>query len=238
MSDKKTRVPIDKRPLVFLDTETTGLDPEKNEIIEIAILRMDNRGPGPLVFYPIPSGSIVSTTLEKNIVTRWSCRIKPQNIETADPKALEINGYADHPERWDKQPTFDEVAPLIAHLLHGCFIVGHNIKFDIKFLKAAFDRSGVELTLDRKTNSPKLNLDYQICTMQMTIEHLVPCGLKSASLVNVRKFMGWPTEGSHRAMKDVEDSRRLYHTLLRSSWLKRLWWGFWGRRRMRKRQTI
>lgn len=95
---------------VFLDTETTGLDPEKDEIIEIAIIRRSYKGD----------------------ITNTFCRmVKPSNTE----KALEsskINGYS--PEAWSGSHPFSVISSQVADLLKNCVIYGHNIRFDMDFI--------------------------------------------------------------------------------------------------------
>ena len=81
-TSKKKRHPLRQVPVVFLDVETTGLDPRAHEIVEIAIVALD--------------GQVLLDT-----------KVKPQNIEAASPRALEINGYNE--ADWADAPTFDEI---------------------------------------------------------------------------------------------------------------------------------
>ena len=177
-------VPIGERPLAFIDTETTGLDPSVHEVIEFAVI----------VEYP--DGS----------TDQYHTLIKPTHIETAQPKALEINGYAAHPERWDDAPEFEQVAETICEWLLGCVIVGHNAGFDLAFLAAEMGRSPFQGRLPY----------HKVDTTSLAFEHLVPKGLTSLSLDKIRAFLGWSTDGAHTAMKDTEDMRRLYHILTSS----------------------
>ena len=183
----------------YLDTETTGLSVDKHEVIEIAIV----------------------TELEDGTIERWESKISPAHIETAHPKALEINGYT--PEAWTDAPPAREVAPTIHEKLKGAVVVGHNVAFDIKFIQAIFDREGIEHRWNHRDT---------IDTIGLVREHLFPTGLKSASLDNTRRWLGWSLEGAHTALKDAEDCMRLRHTLERSSWLRRKLWAFLGPRRM------
>ena len=75
-------------PLIFVDTETTDLDPDTSAVIEVAMVRRDADG----------------------TETRFHTLIKPTEQELADahPKALEVNGYAADPSRWDDAPAMSE----------------------------------------------------------------------------------------------------------------------------------
>ena len=107
--------------LAFLDTETTGLDNKRHEIIELALVIVED---GERIYEKV-------------------FKIKPRNIHTAHPKALEINGYdeaiwAKEGFCWSKQAC----ERLMEHL-DGAVIIGHNVQFDIGFLRAVFRQYGV-----------------------------------------------------------------------------------------------
>lgn len=107
------------RPIVWLDTETTGLDPLENDIIEFAAVRDDT-----------------GESLEMKI---W-----PDRPENANPRALEINGYS--VEAWEEAGavTMEEAAPKIAAFLHNVILGGQNVSFDEDFIKAALKTHKVE----------------------------------------------------------------------------------------------
>lgn len=108
--------------IAFIDTETTGLDPNRAEVIEFAAIRRNADG----------------------TETRFHTLICPQRIDDADVKALEINGYIKAPERWDVAPTMGQVGNQIADFLKGTVICGHNISFDEAMLNANLHRAGVK----------------------------------------------------------------------------------------------
>lgn len=93
--------------LVFLDTETTGLDPALHEVWEIA--------------WAIGDGQIQSGVL-------------PHSLRTADPEALALNGYH-RPSRGavNVDPGLD---PFLRKQFTGATIVGSNPAFDTAFLRA------------------------------------------------------------------------------------------------------
>jgi DNA polymerase-3 subunit epsilon len=107
--------------LVFLDIETTGLDPMADDIIEVAAMRVDP----------------ISLSVEGCFETK----VAPSTGMLVDPRAAELNGF--RAEDWSEAPEIENVLPLLARFLEGCLIVGHNPAFDWAFLSAAFQRLGV-----------------------------------------------------------------------------------------------
>ncbi|WP_160051219.1 hypothetical protein [Nocardiopsis sp. FR26] len=98
--------------LVFVDTETTGLNPRVHHPWEVAV--------------------IVETPGEELVEKRW---FLPVDLTHADPKALEIGGF------WDRYPQGTGivkgrlgeprvVACTLARILAGAVVVGSNPAFD------------------------------------------------------------------------------------------------------------
>lgn len=175
--------------LHFIDTETTGLDPLRHEIISIAII----------------------TEYGDGRIERWSSKIRPEHIDTASEKALKVNGYNSY--EWCDAPSFFEVFNVIQQKLRKGIIVGHNVAFDIAFLRQAYIDLGEDPD-DKKTGIAR----YKIDTITLAHEHLQPMGMWFLGLDSIRKFLGWDTEGAHTALQDAEDCRRLYWSLLRKNW--------------------
>jgi DNA polymerase III epsilon subunit-like protein len=94
------------KDIVWVDIETTGLDPQVHQIVEIAW----------------------------GIDSEWWTLIPPHNLWMADPKALEINRY--HERMLDKAEHADEtaIAKFYQDLL-GKTMAGANPAFDAKFLE-------------------------------------------------------------------------------------------------------
>jgi DNA polymerase-3 subunit epsilon/ATP-dependent DNA helicase DinG len=98
------------RTLVSLDLETTGLDSERDEIIEIGIIRF--RG--------------------DEILDKWSSLIRPQR--EIPSKIIELTGITNEMVRSDGIPLWDGLRE--AQRVAGNFpIVGHNIMFDLGFTR-------------------------------------------------------------------------------------------------------
>lgn len=118
MAEESTpKPPLRLKPAVVVDTETTGLDPKENEILELAIVGLD--------------GDVLLHT-----------KVKPVRIETANERALEINNYNE--ADWADAPTFDEIKDKVVELLENRIFIGQNPQFDRNFLVEALDRVGVE----------------------------------------------------------------------------------------------
>lgn len=101
-------IPVGDRPRRFLDIETTGLDREIHEILEIAII--DERGR-----------------------TLLHTKVKPERIEMAHPQALEINNYS--AAAWADAPRWIEIAADVVDHLRGAVIFGHYVRFDYGFVR-------------------------------------------------------------------------------------------------------
>lgn len=101
-------------PLIFLDTETTGLDPAQgHEIIEIAMISRYSDGREEI----------------------FHTKIHPQRISQASPRALEVNGYNE--VDWQGAMKMEDAVIEIAKRLQQGIIVGYNPYFDWFFIKAA-----------------------------------------------------------------------------------------------------
>ena len=113
-----------KRPLVFFDIESTGLDVSQDRIIEISFVKL------------YPDG-------HTDIKTR---RINPQmHIPEASTAIHHITD-----EDVKDCPAFKQIAKSLAQQLEGCDIAGYNsIKFDIPLLAEEFLRCGVDFDFSR-----------------------------------------------------------------------------------------
>ena len=108
-----------RKPLIFFDLETTGLNIMTDRIVEIAYLKV------------YPNGNEESKTLRIN-------PDMPIPIESS-----EVHGITD--EDVKDCPTFKQVAQSIANDFKGCDIAGYNSNsFDVPFLAEEFLRADVD----------------------------------------------------------------------------------------------
>lgn len=115
--------------LAFIDTETTGTDPNKHEIIELAVIivrQVAREGKGPKI----------------EIIEECEWKIKPKHIELAEEEALRVNGYneVDWMFAVDREKAMEE----FAKKTQSCTFVSHNLVFDYGFVMKAFEETGVE----------------------------------------------------------------------------------------------
>lgn len=115
-----------KKPLAFIDVETTGLNPQLHEIIEISIIKV----------CPI-KGRL-----------NYTSKIKPVHIEYASEEALRINGY--NAKDWRDAPDAETVLSKVSDMLAGCILVGHNVRFDEEFLSETCHRLGLRCRYERR----------------------------------------------------------------------------------------
>ena len=114
--------------LAFADIETTGLDLETHEIIEIAVLAYNPN---------------------TDEIKEWETKIAPSHIETASDVALRINGYTNNPKSY--ATNLKSAMIKFNSLTEGCIIVGQNINFDLSFIKKAMKELGISPNFDRRS---------------------------------------------------------------------------------------
>ena len=124
---------------IVVDIETAGFDPDKNAILEIAVIFMDYQD-GKLM--PID-------TFHEHII--------PEPGLALDEEALEFTKIIpDHPFRYavsEKQmlQTLQEKIQLYCDQLNcsRAVLVGHNGQFDLSFIQAALLRQDIKMLLHR-----------------------------------------------------------------------------------------
>lgn len=100
---------------IVLDTETTGLDPLSDRIIEIGCVELVNH---------IPSGR------------QFQVYINPERSMSVE--AFRVHGLSD--EFLAKQPRFADIAEAFFAFVGDALLIAHNAEFDVAFLNAEFAR--------------------------------------------------------------------------------------------------
>jgi DNA polymerase-3 subunit epsilon len=113
-----------ERPLVFLDLEATGTDPQEARVIQIALQR----------FVPSDNGATLDTSLNQ--------LVDPQQEVPSD--VTELTGITTANVRG--KPTFDTLTSSLGPLLDDADLAGYNaLAYDLPLLQAEFERAGHSL---------------------------------------------------------------------------------------------
>ncbi len=106
-----------EQPLAFVDIETTAIERDKGEVIELGIVVAKMKG----------------DTL--TVIDEVDLKIQPKHIETADPQALRINGYNE--ADWLFAVSLEEAMKVFVEKTKGAIFLAHNITFDYPFIEKA-----------------------------------------------------------------------------------------------------
>lgn len=109
-----------KYPLAFVDTETTGLDPDNHEIWEVGLITLKDDG---------------SPEYERD----WQL---PVDLGRADPKALEIGRFHQRRQQAAGLSSLEMFANTFAHATRGRHLVGAVISFDEERLRKLLRSNG------------------------------------------------------------------------------------------------
>lgn len=140
-----------KRPIVFFDLETTGVDTSKDRIVEISLVKV------------MPDG-------EEIVKTR---RLNPGMSIPAESTA--IHGITDEDVR--DCPTFAQVAKSLAQFLEGCDFGGFNSnRFDLPVLVEEFMRAGVEVDFKRRRFIDVQNIFHKLEQRTLVAAYKFYCG--------------------------------------------------------------
>jgi len=158
--------------IIVLDIETTGLDLKKCSIIEIAAVRLKNG----------------------RVVDEFKTLIKPDYSHQLSATVSVLTGIK--PDDFIDAPAIETIKDQLLEFVGDKPILGHNIGFDLDFLKA----NGINL--------PGLKLDT------LELAHTILPKLRFYSLEFLSYYYKFDHKPSHRAMDDVLATVRLYDLLL------------------------
>jgi len=117
--------------IVFVDVETTGLDPDKDSVIQVGVVRTDYTG--------------------TQVKARMCLKVKPST--PVHPRAAAVNGYT--PEGWADAVEPAAAALHLAAISQGAEFAGHCVWFDVRFCENLLKKNGVRVPWGRR------NIDTQ-----------------------------------------------------------------------------
>ena len=183
--------------IIFIDTETGGVNPEKAALIQLSgIIRID-----------------------KKDVEKFNFYIKPFENSEVTEKALEVQGRTLEDLKTDKYVEEKEVYKQFINILDKYidkydrtdkFIVaGYNVRFDVDILKAFFQRHGNNF-LFSYLDSSMLDPLYSIRLLQ--IAEILPI-LENNKLETWCKHFGIELK-AHDSLEDIEATKKLIGKLI------------------------
>jgi len=139
------------RPIVFFDLETTGTMINRDRIVEISVVKVEQ------------DGSTRTTTR----------RINPEM--PIPPSATAIHGI--HDADVADAPTFSLIAANLAKYLEGADLAGYNLlKFDIPMLQEEFKRCGVPFSLEGRRVFDVFNIFRKLFPRNLSAAYRFFCG--------------------------------------------------------------
>lgn len=167
--------------VVWLDTETTGLDSARCAVIEIAALKTD-----------LSNTEILDVFDKRGAIPRWA---------VTDPVALEINGF--NTGRWSDSVQHHVLYDSFMEWLPEKFILaGHNVEFDRRFICAFIDRYRMKEPGWSMNTRDTLPLARQLLKARGLVE--------KCSLETLVQYFQIKTGTLHCARADIEATREVY----------------------------
>ena len=175
---------------IVVDVETGGFNEQTDALLQIAAVVIDMDEDGQI---------FCAETI--------SCHVTPFEGSRLDPASMLINGIdVDHPFRLalDEKQALPKIFKPVREALkrqacNKAILVGHNAHFDLKFINAAAQRSGIK----RNPFHPFSNFDT-----------VTLAGLVYGQTVLARSLMAagfeWDTNEAHSAVYDAEMTASLF----------------------------
>ncbi len=175
---------------IVVDVETGGFNEQTDALLQIAAVIIDMDETGRLY-----------------CAETVSCHVTPFEGSRLDPASMQINGIdVDHPFRLalEEKQALPKIFKPVREALkrqtcNKAILVGHNAHFDLKFINAAAQRSGIK----RNPFHPFSNFDT------VTLAGLVYGQTVLARALRAAGFE-WDTNEAHSAIYDAEMTASLF----------------------------
>ena len=131
--DDKGPAPIADTLFAVVDLETTGFDPRKDRIVQMAAVVVDGRG---------------------TVVDSWDTVVRPESPETYEHGAEHVHGISR--EMVENGMPLRDALDRIWTLAEGRVFTAHNARFDISFLEAESQRVGLDRQIERHVDTLEL----------------------------------------------------------------------------------
>ena len=183
--------------IIFIDTETGGVNPEKAALIQLSgIIRIDKKDVEKFNFYikPFENSEVNEKALE--VQGRTLDELKAEKyIEEKEVYKQFINLLDKYIDKYDKTDKF--------------IVAGYNVRFDVDILKALFQRHGNNF-LFSYLDSSMLDPLYSIRLLQ--IAGILPV-LENNKLETWCKHFGIELK-AHDSLEDIVATKKLIGKLI------------------------
>lgn len=185
------------RALLFLDTETTGLDTGIDRIVQL-------------------STRLVSASGTQD----YNQLVRPENF-VIPAAAVKIHGITEQVATLHGTSIARVLEEFFAQLHHADIIIGHNVKYDIAIIIAEAKRNGYYDLVATLTH-PRFGLNdgvrAAICTQRLAADYLLATGedpsRSNTKLTAIyRRLFGEELAGAHDALVDAIACQRVYNHL-------------------------
>jgi len=177
--------------LLFIDTETTGLDSDKNDIIQVA--------------------GIIE--INKEVKEEFNFNVQPKNWDTIEESALKVNKIT--LEEMKLFPTLDDTHSKLIKVFEKYInrydkndkftVIGQNISFDTKFLRSFFKNCN-----DKYFGSFINFKEIDLMTLTWWLNSIGLIDVANLKLEDTAKSLGF-TYDAHNALEDVRMTRKVYY---------------------------
>jgi DNA polymerase III epsilon subunit family exonuclease len=167
-------------PIAVLDVETTGASADfGHRVIELGIVRIE-RG---------------------QVVAEYQQLIDPER--GISPGVTALTGISQ--DMVTGQPRFIDQLPGALELLQGALLMGHNVRFDLSFLRKEFRRAGQDITQTLGDSVPVLD------TVRIARRRF---GRGGNALQILSRRLGIEPSVAHRALADAQTTARVFEKLI------------------------
>lgn len=147
------------RSLAVFDLETTGIDVERDKIVQIAIIRVEPDGP--------------RRTFES--------LVNPER--PIPPEATRVHGIKDSDVR--DAPTFAQIRREVEEMMAGADLAGYNsVRFDLPLLTQELNRAGSALDFRGVKHLDAMSIFHQKEKRDLTAAYKMYCGKELAGAHN------------------------------------------------------
>lgn len=176
-----------ERPILFLDLETTGLNPGYQEITEI--------------------GAVLVSQPDWQVIRTYEAKVLPSHIETAQPEALVI-GHFDAAV-WEREGRpLQQALEELSEIGRGAILAGFNVTFDWAFLQTGFNLVGLP--------DPFYYHRYDVMSSAFTMLY-DKAEFKKFSLSECCRYFGVVNTHAHSALADAQATYEVFAALMRSA---------------------